>query len=75
MKKPVKIKAWSVKAQKAVREKGVGVTAKATEYCENHISQCLLGKRKTTPFLANALEVATGIPAQEFGQIKKRVKA
>jgi plasmid maintenance system antidote protein VapI len=72
----LKTKPWTKRAVKAAKDAGIRAKlVPATEYSENHISQCLLGKRATSPFLAARLETALGIPAQEFGQIKKRVKA
>ena len=71
----LKIRKWSKRAQEAAKEAGIRATlVSATEYSENHISQCLLGKRATSAFLAMRLEAALGIPRQEFGQAKRRTK-
>lgn len=67
------IKPWTKRAQTAAAKKGIGELAKAVDYNRSHISQCIHGKRKTTPFLANALSLALGLPVSNFGQ--KRGKA
>ena len=67
------IKPWTKVAQNAATKKGIGELAKAVKYNRSHISQCIHGKRKTSPFLAIALGEALGLPVAHFGQ--KRGKA
>lgn len=70
-----KIRKWSRNAQEAAKIRGLVnlATKDVTGYSHNHISQCQLGKRWTSPVLALHLSAALGIPAHEFGQ--KRAKA
>ena len=68
-----KIRPWAKRAQKAAIERGVAKLAADVDYARPHISQCIHGKRKTTPFLANALSLALGLPVTSFGQ--RKVKA
>lgn len=70
---PNKIRKWTKRAQEAAKNHGLVNLVAATEYSHNHLSQCQLGKRWTSPFLANALSVALDIPRHEFGQ--RKVKA
>lgn len=67
------IKQWTKKAQNAATKLGVGNLAALVGYNRSHISQCIHGKRKTSPFLAIALGEALGLPVTHFGQ--KRGKA
>ena len=67
------IKPWTKRAQTAAAKLGVGNLAALVGYNRSHISQCIHGKRKTSPFLAIALGEALGLPVAHSGQ--KRGKA
>lgn len=62
------IRQWTKAAQRAATKRGIGELAKQVGYNRSHISQCIHGKRKTSPFLAIALANALTLPMAHFGQ-------